>query len=196
MIGSGKITRARLINQATNETRVFLFNPESVDSRIRVNWNKHVSLGASMERMHFKNTSNVTFAMELLVNRMILAKRFRAAGKIDPGIFPIIRNEFDDYRKFLLSLCYPRGTPNDPVRRSPPRVLILWPRFLAIEAVVTSMSFRDESFAENLEPISFRATVEFEEIRDFRLTSNVIRRSGFIRAAGARSGERPQGTTT
>jgi hypothetical protein len=189
-IDVGRITRGVLINQATNEPRVFFFNPLSVTSNVTVNWDKHVSIGASYERLHYRNTSNATFNLELIVNRMVLAKRFRDKGKISREIFPIIRNEFDDYRKYLLSLCYPRGRPNDPIRRSPPRVLFLWPRFLAIEAVVSGqLSFVDEQFAQNAEPIHFRATLPLEEVRDFRLTSAQIRREGFRRPGGVRRGE-------
>lgn len=190
MLSTGKITRGMLINQATNEARTFLFNPQRVETRLTVNWEKHVAIAASHERLHFRNTSNATFTLELLVNRMIIAKRIGNVPALQrSALFAQIRKEFDDHRNFLLALCYPRGRANDPVRRSPPRALFLWPRFLALDVVVNSLSFTDEAFATNLEPIQFRAALELQEVRDFRLTSAMARRDGFRRPGGIRRGE-------
>ncbi len=187
-----RIERGVLVNQATAEMQEFLFNPIQVTTNLTVNWDRHVSLAASFERLHYRNTSNVTVSLELTVNRMMIALRRRdVSGRVPRGQFASIREEFSDRRKFLLSLCYPRGLPNDPVRRSPPSALFLWPSFMAMEIVITQVGFTDEAWAINGEPISFKANLQLEEVRDYRLTSAQARRDGYIRAGGIRRGEEP-----
>ncbi len=185
-----KIVRGILVNEASGEMHEFLFNPEQLTSGITVNWDKMTPIAASFDRLHYRSTSNATFALELIVHRMLIAKRRRdASGVVPRADFGAIRKEFDDRRNFLIALCYPRGLPNDPVRRSPPKALLLWPRFLAVEVVVNSLNFVDSAFAQNGEPISFSASLDLQETRDFRLTSSVARREGFIRTTGSRRGE-------
>lgn len=181
----GKMTRGALCNLATTEILDFLFSPQGVDTTIAVNYAKQVPIASSYERLHFQGTSNVTFQFELLVNRQIVAKRILSGSTASASsLFPKIRQEFNKHRNFLMALCYPQGKKNDVVRRSPPRALFLWPRFIAMEVVVRQLSFKDEMFAVDGSPIQFRASLQLEEIRDYRLTSAAARRQGLTRPAG------------
>jgi hypothetical protein len=60
---------------------------------------------------------------------------------------------------------------------APPRVLVLWPRVLTIETVLTELEFSYRTFAGDASVLIYTATVTFEEILDVRVTSE-MRRSG------------------
>ncbi len=185
MPGRERYQRSILINQSTSEALEFLLNPSQVTTAIRVNWNKQASIAATFERVHYASTANVAVSFALVVNRMLIAKRRRdATGRLPRSKFGEVRDEFDRHRNFLMSLCYPRGRRNDVVKRSPPRALLLWPRFMAIEVLCFGVSFRDEMFDRQGEPVQFSADLQLEEIRDFRLTSADVRKQGLRRPRG------------
>lgn len=190
------IRRGLIHNEDTGESWQFFMNPEEVSVQIEVNWNKSASLGASSERLSYQNTNNATFDILLRHNRIWLADTKRTPGsstfdqfvqnqtpasKLSPSDFTDVREEFERRRRFLMSLCYPRGRVNDVIRRSPPQCILVWPGYLAIRVVMRSLQLKDSQFDYQGYPVMFEAQCQFEEYRTYRLTSGDVLRAGFIR---------------
>lgn len=180
---SGPQVRGALINEATNEGLGFMFNPKQLTAQIQVNWDKSVSLGASFERLGYKNTSNVPINLTLTHNLAAwLARTRKPKEVVSIGTAIDLRKEFDRHRNFLIALCYPQGRWNDVLRRSPPTALLMWPGYLAMRVVITTLQFTDTEFDEASRPTVFDAACAFEEHRTYRLTSADAYRKGFLRA--------------
>lgn len=196
------IKRGYLYDESKGEGWPFFMNPEEVTTQIEVNWTKSAAVGASYERLSYQNTANATFDLMLRHNRIWFADTFRSdpnhkvlsqqgfatGGKltIDEVQVGIIRTEFEKKRRFLMSLCYPRGRVNDVIRRSPPQCLLMWPGFLAVRVVMRSLQMRDVAFDKDGYPINFEATCQFEEYRTYRLVSSDVYKVGFIRQTTGR----------
>jgi hypothetical protein len=63
----------------------------------------------------------------------------------------------------------------------PPRALLVWPGLVSLTCVVTSLEFRYEQFGVRGEVLVYRAQVNFEEIREVRVTSEEMRVQGSLR---------------
>jgi len=111
---------------------------------------------------------------------------FATGRKIPQQDFQILREQFELKRRFLLSLCYPRGRVNDVVRRSPPQCILVWPGYLAVRVVMRSLQLRDTAFDRDGYPVNFEAQCQFEEYRTYRLTSRDVFRAGFVRSTVGR----------
>jgi hypothetical protein len=180
---SGPKVRGALINEGTGEGLGFMFNPRQLVAQIHVNWEKAAALGASFERLGYRNTNNTTFDLTLLHNLAAWVSRTRKPGEtIDASRAADIRKEFERHRNFLIALCYPQGRYNDILRRSPPTALLIWPGYLAVRVVINSLQFTDTDFDEHSRPTVFEAACNFEEHRVYRLTSADAYRKGFLRA--------------
>ena len=130
---TGPKVRGALINEDTGEAQGFMFNPRQLVAAIQVNWDKAPGIGASFERLGYRNTSNPEFNLTLLHNLVAWIDRTRKPGEhINAANAETIRAEFERHRNFLIALCYPRGRWNDVLRRSPPTALLMWPGYLAI----------------------------------------------------------------
>ena len=179
----GELTRGALQNLETAEFMEFLMNPEELRARITVNYARQPTHGGSHHWLQYQNTSNATFPLTLIFPRHVLISSERdGAGRLTTGQIAGIQDKFEDYRKFLLALCYPVGQRNAPMRRSPPPALLLWPSHVAIKVVLTSLEFRDPIFDQKQRSMEIRAQCEFEEYRQYRLTSSDARQKGFMRA--------------
>ncbi|KKN87417.1 hypothetical protein LCGC14_0258720 [marine sediment metagenome] len=180
---SGPKVRGALINEDTGEAQGFMFNPRQLVASIQVNWDKAPGIGASFERLGYRNTSNPEFNLTLLHNLTAWIARTRKPGEtINATSAAEIRTEFERHRNFLIALCYPRGRWNDVLRRSPPTALLMWPGYLAIRVVINSLQLTDKDFNEKSKPIVFEAACVFQEHRIYRLTSADAYRKGFMRA--------------
>lgn len=179
---AGPKARGALINEDNGEEMPFMFNPRQLTAQLQVNWDKSAALGASFERLGYRNTSNVIFNLNLLHNLVAWISRNRAPGRLITGATAAnIRSSFDQHRRFLIALCYPQGRYNDVMRRSPPTALFIWPGYVAMRLVITSLQFTDTEFDENSLPTVFDAACVFEEHRTYRLTSADAWRKGFLR---------------
>lgn len=180
---SGPKVRGALVNEDTNEALGFMFNPTQLVTAIQVNWDKAPALGASFERLSYKNTGNAEFNLTLIHNLKAWISRTRKPGEtINASTAASIRKEFERHRRFLIALCYPRGRWNDVLRRSPPTALLMWPGYLSIRVVINSLQFTDNEFDENSKPTAFDAACVFQEQRIYRLTSADAYRKGFLTA--------------
>ena len=174
-----KVTHGVLQNLSTGELHIFLLNPTELQTSVSVNYNKNNTLGASRQRLNYSYTGNITFPLNLIYSRNLLIEFTRSPGdKMSAAAFKHANDSFEEYRRFLLSLCYPVGSQNDPLRRAPPPVLVLWPAHVAIKVVVTGLELRDTRFDRKQNPIETHATLQCEEFRTYRMTSSRIRSIG------------------
>lgn len=54
-------------------------------------------------------------------------------------------------------------------------MLLIWPGFITVEAVVLAVEFLYQRFAQDGSPLIYTATVTLEEVLDVRVTSEVLR---------------------
>ncbi len=86
-----------------------------------------------------------------------------------------------DDRKFLYSLTHPWRA--DSIQRGgAPRVLFIWPTFISLTCVITSLSFQYTLFNKQGAPIAYKASVGLEEIRDVFVSMEDILTFGTQRA--------------
>ena len=157
--------KCMLVNLATNETQRCLLNPTQLVERVGVNWNRVPVLGLSHQPLQYQSTSN----RQLPGVEFYVDKFFAAASPGDPDI--------QDFRNFLRALTVPPA-PTIGLPTAPPRVLVLWPRVLTLETVVTELEFSYRQFAGDLSLLVYAASVTFEEILDVRVTSETRRDGG------------------
>jgi hypothetical protein len=156
--------KCMLVNLTTNETQSCLFNPTQFVERVAVNWGRAGVLGLSHQPLQYQSTGN----RQLPGVEFYLDRFFAAAA---PG-----NRDIDDFRSFLRALTVP-PTPVVGAPMAPPRTLVLWPRVITIETVITDLEFGYRQFAADASVLVYAATVTFEEILDVRVTSE-MRRSG------------------
>ena len=80
------------------------------------------------------------------------------------------------FRSFLRALTVPPAGTQDVAGTAPPRVLVIWPQVVTVEAVVTDVEFFYEKIGADGQVLVYAATVGFEEILDFRQTAEALRK--------------------
>lgn len=143
------------------ETIEVFRNPTELGFGFTVNWQRMQVPGLPHEPKHYINTSNPVIPLELFYN----ASR---PGEID---------DIMDKERFFEALAYPiEGG-------GMPRVLVQWPRTLAMIMSVNSVQVDMIEFARNMRPKVLRARIELEEITDGPgRTYQEIRQFGWARA--------------
>ena len=136
-----------LVNVTSNESQSVLFNPAQLVERVSVNWNRLGVLGLSYQPLQYQNTSN----RQLPGVEFYLDKFFAAEAPGDPDI--------DDFRSFLRALTVPPASAD---MAAPPRVLILWPKVLTIETIITELEFQYRVFGSDASTLIYTATCGFE----------------------------------
>lgn len=159
--------RMHLIDLSTAEDFEVLFNPEVIQEDLQVIYARQTVPGLSHQVLQYTHTGNEQVALDLY-----------AYGEGAPG-----RILVDDFRRFLKSLCYPRGFAGTIDDGAPPRVLFVWPNVWTWTCVITSLRFANTQFSQEGEIIRTVASVMLEEIRDIRLTSEEVRAHGTRRSA-------------
>lgn len=136
-------------------------NPTELSFGIDVNWQRMQIPGLAHEPKHYICTSNFKLPLEL----------FCVATK--PGDI----DEIMDKQRFFEALAYPiEGG-------GMPRVLIQWPRTLAIIATVNSVYTEILEFTRTMRPRVLRVRIEAEEISDGPgRTYQEVRQFGWARA--------------
>ncbi len=161
---AGPRQRMTLTNIETAETLEVQFNPEQWRSQITVNFARKVVQGYSSHRLQYGSTGNRTFELELFY----IGHTIEEVGRIN------------DARLYLESLCYvPRDERS--AAASTPRVLLLWPKFVAMQVKVVSHGDLVFRFARSGQPTGFRIRLGFEEDLDRRLTMEDVRLQGYER---------------
>lgn len=164
-----KPQRMTLTNMHTGEPMEVQFNPEQLPEELTVNYTRLTVPGMSHQQIQYINTNNHGFTLELFLEAL--------GGERS-------QEKLEDQRNFILSLMYPVAGASDVPGGAPPRVLFVWPRLATFTAVVTRARFIHTHFASTGAPIRTTATVELEEVRDGRLTSEEVRATGTRRSSG------------
>lgn len=159
--------RLHLIDLSTGEDFEALFNPEQVTEEIQVAYSRLVIPGMSHQPLQYSNTGNEGLQFDLY----------------SVGHTPGERERVEDFRRFLQSLCYPKGDAGTIDDGAPPRVLFVWPRVWTFTCVITHLRFVHSQFTVGGQISRSMASVTIEEIRDIRLTSDDVRRHGTRRSS-------------
>jgi len=151
------------VENLTTGTGVFAqFNPDEVDEKIGVSYNRLAVQGLSHQPMQYQYTENMKISLTL---------GFEALSKDGGG------RTFDT-RKFMLSLLYAGRNAQDIIGGEPPRVLFIWPQLYSIKVRITSYSNSMKRFALNGRPTSFSLKLDLEWVLDSRMTSEDIYEHG------------------
>ena len=148
--------RVTLVNLVTTEQHVCLLNPTAFAEKVQVGYNRLSVPGLTHQVLQFQNTGNRRVdGVEFYLDRLV-------ADQADaPDILA--------FRRFLRALTLPVLVAGQPT--APPRVLLVWPAVLTMEAVLTDVEFAYRSFGGDGRVLTYSASVSFEEILDVRRTA-------------------------
>lgn len=158
--------RMHLVDLSTGEDLEVFFNPEQIVEEIQVAYARLTVPGMSHQPLQYTNTGNQAVTLDLY-----------AVGNTEGQ-----RVLIEDFRRFLQSLCYPKGDAGTIDDGAPPRVLFVWPNVWSWTCVITGLRITSTQFALNGRISRYVASVTLEEIRDVRLTSDDVRRHGTRRS--------------
>ncbi len=165
--------RGWIIDINTGEQHGFPMNPSQLEESIQVNWKKQGVIGMSHPILQYQHTDAHTLpGVEFYVDRHQMSKeRGEAVSLFD----------FLEFKRFLQSLTVPPGQAQNIAGGSPSRVLFFWPDVVSLQCVVGNVSTRTERFAYDGSPMTYTARVGFMEIRDYRMSSEVVLYDGSLR---------------
>jgi Contractile injection system tube protein len=156
--------RVLLVNESSHESMSCLFNPTELLERVAVNYSRLSVVGLSHQPLQYGSTGN----RELPGLEFYVDKFFASARADDMDVM--------SFAGFLRALTVPAALPDATSGAvAPPRVLLLWPNVLTLEAVVTSLELAFRQFGADGGALVYVATVTFEEVRDSRITSEQLR---------------------
>ena len=140
-------------------------NPAEFSLALTVGYGRAQVPGLTHEVLQYTGTKNLRIPMLLEYN----------AGRGPDALAEVRKAQL-----FLQSAAYPVRS-DDLSGTSPPRLLIVWPNYLSLQAVITSLTIQNTQFNRTGEPVRFRARIDLEEFRQVRLLSDSVRRTGFQR---------------
>ncbi|MCP4678746.1 MAG: peptidoglycan-binding protein [Deltaproteobacteria bacterium] len=151
--------RCSLVNITTGESIDCLFNPAQLVEKVQVNWTRLNVPGLSHQVLQYQSTTNRKLdGVEFYLDRF-----FASAQPGSPDILT--------FRSFLRGLTVP---PSEAL--APPRTLVIWPKVLTVETVLTKLEFEYRQFATDASVLVYVAKCAFESILDLRVTSEELRR--------------------
>jgi len=146
--------RCSIANVTTGEAIECLFNPTQLTEKVKINWNRLAIPGLSHQVLQYQSTGNRQVAgVEFYVDKFFAAKQ--------PGNPDILR-----FRAFLRTLSVPPAE-----MLAPSRALIIWPKVLTVETVLTELEFQYRQFGVDASVLVYTAVCGFEEILDLRVTA-------------------------
>ena len=141
-----KPARVHLVNLDNTASIECLINPTVLTEKIGVQWNRKVVPGLPFQVLQYQSTANSKInGLEFHLNKILASER---EGNTDILTF----------REFLRVLTVPAAEGS-----APPRVFVVWPKVLTVEAVVTSVEFRYQKFAADGSALLYTAACSFEE---------------------------------
>jgi len=153
--------RCSLVNVSTGESIDCLFNPAQLVEKVRVNWSRLNVPGLSHQVLQYQSTGNRTLeGVEFYLDRFFATRQ--------PGSPDILA-----FRSFLRALTVPPSG-----AFAPPRTLVIWPKVLTVETVLTGLELQYRQFATDASVLVYTAKCGFETILDVRVTSEELRREG------------------
>jgi hypothetical protein len=173
--------RASLVNLATGDEYLFLFNPETFEESFEAKYNRVQVNGLSHERLAYKNTGNDTIPLELYLSQLAQDHLSGAAGSR-----PFVATH---QKRWLQSLVYPAAS-QDFSFVGPPRVLFIWPRMVRLIGRVTKVSFLHRDFSNRtLATTRLVARLEFEEDVELARSMDDVLTLGSMQIADAEEDE-------
>lgn len=156
--------KVHLVNVTTGEGIDVLINPTQLQQAVSVNYARQQVPGMSHQPLQYISTGNrVVGPVQFQMDRLVAE-----ATQDSPEIL--------DFQQFIEALTVPAAGTGGPADTRPPRVLIVWPGVMTVEAVVTSADFLFIDFGEDASALAYVANVTFEEALDVRRTSQQLRR--------------------
>lgn len=190
-----KPPRLTLVNVRTRQRVTVQFNPASLQIGLQVGYQRQTVLGMSHQPLQYTHTGNVKIPLELfslidsdLETDRAPTPRFFANGQRPGAGFN--RNDIPEGRSleqvrarenFFQSLCYPEAGAGTVRRGAPPRVIVVWPKYLSMTCVVTDWRTTVERFNVAGDPVVLQHKLGLEEIRDVRLSSSDVLTAGWRR---------------
>ena len=146
--------RCSIANITTGESIDCLFNPTQLSEKVKVNWSRLAVPGLSHQVLQYQSTGNRQVAgVEFYLDRFFATKQ--------PGNPDILQ-----FRSFLRALSVPPAE-----MLAPARALIIWPKVLSIETVLTELAFQYRQFGVDASVLVYTAVCGFEEITDVRVSA-------------------------
>ena len=163
--------RMSLTNLDTGEGFFCQFNPTQWEEQVGVNWNRQNVPGLSHQPLQYGFTENMKVSLDLFARGEAPGEVNQSAVKDKDvkGLAGIL-----DFRKFLMSLVYPRQS-STVGGAGPPRILLVWPNVLTLNVIATSYKVQHSRFNIQGTTVEYVATMGFEELRDTRITSEQVR---------------------
>jgi len=149
------------------------FNPDHLEETLNVEWVRLAIPGLSHRRKQYNYTDDHKISFELIFDALL--------ADVDGGGMQSI----EDARRFLLSLCYAKRGAQRVQDGQATRVLFVWPKFMSLTCVITSLKFKHARFNVEGRPSYFTVSVSVEEIRDARLDSEAVRNDGTLRSSAS-----------
>lgn len=165
----GQMTQApqrfSVINLSTNEELIAQFNPTEFDDDVAAEFERINPVGASHQRLQFRNTSNYSVPLELFFSAQTEEQY----------------EEITRARHLIQSWCYPMAATQASPSKGPPRLLATWPLVFSIECYLLRCKCKYVRFAPDGRCTQFTASVTFEECRDTRITSEQVALASVVR---------------
>lgn len=169
-----RMPRVTFANISTGESIELPFVPAELNEEISVEYARQKVVGMSHSILQYSGTENHKFS----------GLEFAFVGTPVDEIIPTRQDISLDQRKFLMSLCYPSIAAQGVRTGGPPRVLFIWPQLVSMTCKLANLKIKHSKFDTRGRPMVFTATMDLEEIRDVRLTSEDVRFSGTQRSNG------------
>lgn len=144
--------RMALVNLATGDRWEALYNPEKLEETLGAAYVNQKVPGLSHPTKQFSNTESLVEKFQMV---------WSANGK-----GPKAQEELLTFRRWMMSLCYPRRASSLVEGGGPPRVLFVWPGFMSLTCVITALSFSYPKMSKAGPPVIMAIDVTAEEIRD------------------------------
>ncbi len=144
--------RMALVNLATGDRWEALYNPEKLEESLGAAYTRQKVPGFSHSTKQFSNTEDLVEKFQLM---------WSANGK-----GPTAQAELLTFRRWMMSLVYPRRAASLVEGAGPPRVLFVWPGFMSLTCVITQLNFSYTKMSRNGPPLIMAIDVTAEEIRD------------------------------
>lgn len=149
--------RMSLTNLGSGESLEMQYNPTDVSEDLQAVYQHLTILGQGHEEQQYLNTKNHLVEFDLNFDAL-------TGNGYDIGYA----------RRFLMSLFYARRDANDIRGGAPPRVLFVWPNFMALQAQIPKLKIKHSRFARTGQSTLYVASIGIEEIRDARLLSEDV----------------------
>ena len=149
------------------------FNPAELERGIKVNYAELKPVGLPHAHMHYVGTDNQSMKFSLFLNAFsyIDAQEGKKDDFLERG-----KAEVAARMKFLEAICYPVGENVKLGIGAPPRVLVSWINFMSLTCVLTDLTFKVTRWAPTGEPLHVQADLTLREIRQARLSMELLMR--------------------